>query len=55
MQKVLYISKRKWEPDIYHYRKVDDLWTYVKVTKGAVLCHETTLERHPHQLKGGLI
>ena len=55
VQKVLYISKRKWEPDIHHYRKANDLWTCLKVTKGAVICHETTLDSHPHQLKGGLI
>lgn len=51
VQKVLYISKRKWEPDIHHYRKADNFRACLKVTKGAALCHGTMLGNHPYPLK----
>ena len=33
VQKVLYISKLEWEPDIHHQRKADDLGTRLEQTK----------------------
>ena len=39
MQKVLYIPQEKWEPDIHHHRKADDLGARLEITKGAALCH----------------
>ena len=51
MQKVLYISKRKWDPNIPHHLKEDDIRARLKVTKGAALCPAQNRQRDPCPLK----
>ena len=39
MQKVLYISKRKWDPNIPHHLKADDLSTDYEIAEGYRIGH----------------
>ena len=55
MQKVLLISDRKWELNIHHHRKADDLGTGFEGTKWAKLSHRQGLEPGPFQLKVVLV
>ena len=52
MQKVLYIPQEKWEPDIHHHRKADDLGARLKITKGAALCHGVEPRVRPPTAQG---
>ena len=47
MKKVFYIAKRKWEPNIQHYSKADNLWACFKIAECRVFCHLRTLQIHP--------
>ena len=52
VQKILYIPQGKWEPDIHHHRKADDLGTRLKITKGAALCHGAEPRTRPPTAQG---
>ena len=47
VKKVSYIAKRKWEPNIQHYSKADNLWACFKIAEWGVFCHLRTLQTHP--------
>jgi len=47
MKKVLHITERKWETDIQHYCKSDDVRTGFKVAKRRLFCHPKTLSSSP--------
>ena len=51
VQEVFHISELTWDPDKHHYRKADNFRAYLKVMKGAALCHRQTLKRGPFSLK----
>ena len=55
VQEVFHISELTWEPDKHHYRTADNFRAYLKVMKGAALCHMQTLKRGPFSLKFVLI
>jgi len=55
VQEVFHISELTWEPDKHHYRTADNFRAYLKVMKGAALCHRQTLKRGPFSLKFVLI
>ena len=54
MQQVLYISKRKWEPDIHHYGKADNLRTGFEIAKGYWIGHGLEANFHSTVGQGGL-
>ena len=43
VEKVLNISKRKWIPNIHHYRQADDLGARFEIAKWRVFCHPVRL------------
>ena len=47
VKKVSYIAKRKWEPNIQHYSKADNLWACFKIAEWGVFCHLRTLQTLP--------
>jgi hypothetical protein len=54
MQQVLYISKRKWEPDIHHYGKADNLRTGFEIAKGYWIGNGLEANFHSTVGQGGL-
>lgn len=52
VQKIFYIPQGKWEPDIHHHSKADDLGARLEVTKGAVLCHDAEPRARPPTAQG---
>ena len=41
----LHITKRKWEPNIQHYSRPDNLWACFKVAEWGVFSHSSTLQK----------
>jgi len=51
IKKVLYITKRKWETNIQHYRKLDNFRAGFKVAKWRMFCHSAWLKISPARFK----
>jgi hypothetical protein len=51
VQQIFDIAKRKWEPNIQHRCKADDLRARLQISKWAVFCHQATLGRRTASLK----
>jgi hypothetical protein len=55
MQQIFDIAKRKWEPNIQHHCKADDLKACLEISKWTVFCHQATLGRHTARPQAGFL